>query len=240
MPVHGEHAGAARVRRERKLRSFWRHEQMAIQMVLASVQHHSFGKVGTTHAALRGQKQGTRTVQGEEHVLYHTAKFRTTPLPAGGRPAPLSEVAGWQVKVARHTGQLIDDLPYVQILDTPVPQMVDSAMDFFRRLDLPVAEQVIDVPFFSSFSSCPSRAALSEPQLVEQLVEVPTVLSVAVLQQRTAEQFIDCPVPGREGRARGGLQGLSQGQGSAAVSGGQHSSSGSWRRSRLPGTGLQF
>ena len=41
--------------------------------------------------------------------------------------------------MARHTGQLIDDLPYVQILDTPVPQMVDSAMDFFRRLDLPVA-----------------------------------------------------------------------------------------------------
>ena len=39
MPVHGEHASAARVRRERKMRSFWRHEQMAIQMVLASVQH---------------------------------------------------------------------------------------------------------------------------------------------------------------------------------------------------------
>ena len=35
MPVHGEHAGAARVRRERKMRSSWRHEQMAIQMVLA-------------------------------------------------------------------------------------------------------------------------------------------------------------------------------------------------------------
>ena len=98
---------------------------------LATVTHHSFGKVGTTHAALRGHKQGTRTVQGEEHELYHAAKFRTTPLPPGGRPAPLSEVAGWQVKVARHTGQLIDDLPYVQILDTPVPQMVDSAMDFF-------------------------------------------------------------------------------------------------------------
>ena len=218
MPVHGEHAGAARVRRERKLRSFWRHEQMAIQMVLASVQHHSFGKVGTTHAALRGQKQGTRTVQGEEHELYHTAKFRTTPLPAGGRPAPLSEVAGWQVKVARHTGQLIDDLPYVQILDTPVPQMVDSAMEFFRRLDLPVAEQVIDVPFSSSSSSCPTRATLPEPQLVEQLVEVPTVLSVAVLQQRTAEQF-GSPVPGRGGGARGGLQGFSQGQGSTAVCG---------------------
>ena len=93
--------GSARRRRERRLRSFWRHEQMAVQMVLATVTHHSFGKVGTTHAALRGQKQGTRTVQGEEHELYHTAKFRTTPLPAGGRPAPLPEVAGWQGRLGR-------------------------------------------------------------------------------------------------------------------------------------------
>ena len=54
MPVHGEHAGAARVRRERKMRSFWRHEQMAIQMVLASVQNHS-------HGVPRNQRTATRT-----------------------------------------------------------------------------------------------------------------------------------------------------------------------------------
>ena len=191
--------GSALRRRERRLRSFWRHEQMAIQMVLATVTHHSFGKVGTARAALRGQKQGTRTVQGEEHELHHTAKFRTTPLPSGGRPAPLSEVAGWQVKVARHTEQLIDDLPYVQILDAPVPQMVDSAMDFFRRLDLPVAEQVIDAPMISSSSSCPSRAALSEPLMVEQLVEVPTTVSYSSLHR----SGVDIPVPGGGGPSCG-------------------------------------
>ena len=150
---------------------------MAIQMALVTASHHSFGKVHGEDAAPRSQRTGTRAGEEEEYELHHTAKFRTTPPPAGGRPAPLSEVAGWQVKVARHTEQLIDDLPYVQILDAPVPQMVDSAMDFFRRLDLPVAEQVIDVPMISSSSSCPSRAALSEPQVVEQLVEVPTVLT---------------------------------------------------------------
>ena len=150
-------------------------------------------------------------MQGKEHELHHTAKFRTTPLPAGGRPAPLSEVAGWHVKVARHTEQLIDDLPYVQILDAPVPQMVDSAMDFFRRLDMPVPEQVIDVPMISS-SSCPSGAVLNEPQVVEQLVEVPTLLSVAVLQQRTAEQLAYIPVP----RGRG--QGFLAEQSSTAIS----------------------
>ena len=61
------------------------------------------------------------------------------------------------------------------------------------------------------------RAALSEPQLVEQLVEVPTVLSYSLLQQRTAEQTIDIAVPRRGGGARGDLQGLSQGQDSTAV-----------------------
>ena len=52
---------------------------------------------------------------------------------------------------------LADLPPLVQILDAPVPQVVGSAMDFFRCLDLPVAEQVTDVPMVSS-SSCSSRA----------------------------------------------------------------------------------
>ena len=47
--------GSAVRRRERRLRSFWRHEQMAIQMALAAVTHHSF-QVGTAHDALRSQK----------------------------------------------------------------------------------------------------------------------------------------------------------------------------------------
>ena len=105
---------------------------------------------------------------------------------------------------------MIDVSPYVQILDAPVPQVEDHALEFFRR-DLPVAEQVIDVPKISS-SSCPSRTVLNEPQVVEQLVEVPTLLSVAVLQQRTAEQLASIPVP----RGRG--QGFLPEQSSTAIS----------------------
>ena len=87
-------------------------------------------------------------------------------------------------------------------------------MDFFRLLDLLVADQVIEVPLVSS-SSCPLRAVLREPQFVEQLVEVPTVLSVAELQQRTAEQLVNIPVPrGRSGRR---LQGSLPGQVSTAA-----------------------
>ena len=79
--------------------------------------------------------------------------------------------------------------PFVQILDLPVPQMVDKVLEFFRLLDLPVAKQVIEVPKVSS-SSCPSRAVLGAPQVVEQLVEVPAIVSYSSLQQRSAEPAI--------------------------------------------------
>ena len=112
-----------------------------------------------------------------------------------------------------------------QILDVPVLQMVDQSVDVdtFFRLSLPaVAEQVIEVPKVS----CPShagRAALREPQLVEQLVEVPTELTLSLLQQRTAEQVVGTPVsPGRGRSARGGLPGSSHGQGSTAYCGSEN------------------
>ena len=63
MPLRGEHAGAARVRRERRMRSCWRHEQMSIQKVLATVQHHSYGT--------RGQPPGRE----ERDEKYCTATF---------------------------------------------------------------------------------------------------------------------------------------------------------------------
>ena len=138
-------------------------------------------------------------------------------LPRGRRPAPLSEVAGWQVKGARHSGkQLIDDLPSVQILDAPMPQMVGSVLDFFRSLDLPVAEQVLAVPKIS-FDCVPQRLVERRlPQMVEQLVEVPTVVSYSSLLQRTVEQTVDIPASRGRGR-RGGLQGFFPGQSTTAA-----------------------
>ena len=120
MPVHGEHAGAARVRRECKLRSFWRHEQMAIQMVLASVQHHS-------HGVPRNQRTATRTGREARDVLH--GQVPGAPLIHGDRPAPLSEVAGWQERVQRHCVEhLAEVYPVVQILgaDVPVPLLVEQ------------------------------------------------------------------------------------------------------------------
>ena len=59
---------------------------------------------------------------------------------------------------------------------------------------------------------------LRQPQMVEQLVHVPTVVSYSSLQQLTAEQIVDIPVPGRVGGGgRGGLQGSLPRQNSAAL-----------------------
>ena len=92
--------------------------------------------------------------------------------------------------------------PLVQILDLPVPQTVDNVTDALRILDLPMAEQVIEVPEISC-SPCPSRSPIPEPQSAEQLVEVPTVLSPTRIALQIAEQIVG--IPARRGRVQGSL-----------------------------------
>ena len=169
--------GSARRRKERRLSSWLRHEQQSIAAVLATVTHHSFHKVGTVGGVLRNQKTATRTGNGEEHETHFTAKIRKTPPPAGSQPAPLPEVADRQVCLERHVMEDLGSVcPFVQILDLPVPQMVDHVADALRILDLPMAEQVFEVPKISC-SPCLSRSLIPGPKSAEQLVEVPTVLS---------------------------------------------------------------
>ena len=158
------------------------------------------------------------------HEQNYTAKVRKPPTPqpelfsldeepGGGRPAPLSEVAGWQEKVERHfVEHLAEFATMVQILDALVPQMVgqDDVTDALRRMDLSIAEQVIEVPKFI-IDVIPSRSSVPDPQIVEQLMEVPTVLSPL----RIAEQIIGIPVPQGGGVQR--VQGLRPGQCPTAV-----------------------
>ena len=100
MSLHGEHTGTARRRRERRLRSFWRHEQMAIQMVLVTVQHYSYG-------APLGQITAIRTGEGGNEKHY-TADFWELELislfeegPGGVRPGSVTDPAP-QETVERH------------------------------------------------------------------------------------------------------------------------------------------
>ena len=81
--------------------------------------------------------------------------------------------------------------------------------DALRFLDRPLAEQ-IEVPKISC-SLCPSRSLIPEPQVAEQLVEVPTVLSPL----RIAEQIVGIPVPRGRGKRR--VQGSLPGQSATAT-----------------------
>ena len=90
--------------------------------------------------------------------------------------------------------------------------METQVVEVLQKIDTASVEQVIAVPMIS-LDRIPQRSAVRLPQKAEQLVEVPTVLSYALLQQRFAEQNIDIPVPHRRRR---GLQGFSSGQISAA------------------------
>ena len=59
----GRESGAGRRRRERRLRSAWRHEQLSVAMALAAAAHHSV----QPNATLRRQKTGTRASGEEVH-----------------------------------------------------------------------------------------------------------------------------------------------------------------------------
>ena len=210
-------AGAAKRRRVRRLRSRWRH--MSIACALAEALHHSSGcpvydrrvVEDAKHGAVRGQMTATRVREATGHAVF-TFDDEGKPV-AGERFRPMVKDLR---RIPVHVEEPSLDVPALQMVEQPVE------VDTFFRLCLPaVVEQVIEVPKLALPVCAVQRAALSEPQLVEQLVEVRTVLSYSLLQQQTAEQIIDFPVPGRGGGARGGLQGLPQGQGSTASAGEQ-------------------
>ena len=130
--------------------------------------------------------------EGEVREQHHSLLAQERPLP-GTRPAPLLEVLP-QVGAQRHTvDQIVDAVP--------VPLMVEQLVDVLQLFDalIPVAEQVIDVPKIF-VERIPPRTSVREPQLAEQLVEVPTIVSFSSLQ-RILEQTVDVPVP------RGGVRG---------------------------------
>ena len=179
---------------------------MSLAAALAAASHHS----AQPYAAPRGQTTGTTAREGEVREQYYGLRAPERPLP-GMRPAPLSEVLP-QVGLQRHTvEQRIVHTPYVQILDAPVPQMVEQLVDFFKDLDVEVPAQVIEVPKISH-DIIPQRSVDLVPQMAEQLVEVPTVLTPTRIALRIAEQIVSTPVP------RGRVQCFLPVQSSTAIS----------------------
>ena len=66
--------------------------------------------------------------------------------------------------VQRHTAlHIVDILPYVQILDVPMPQLGNQVVEFMQKLDTETSVQVIEAPKLSH-DSIPQRSAVCRPQ----------------------------------------------------------------------------
>ena len=188
---------------ERRLRAMLRHERMSVAMALAESTHHS------------AQRQKTARAGREARVALH-GHVPEAPLPHISWPPCLGEPRGPQDQDQLRTmEQAAAYAPMVQILDIPVPQLLDQLADVMRFFDTlqPVPEQAIEVPKIL-LDDVPVRTTVRDTQLVEQLVEVPTIISYSSLQ-RTTEQHVDIPVPRRGGR-HPGLQGFPPRQSSTA------------------------
>ena len=97
----------------------------------------------------------------------------------GTRPTGLVEPRVPQERIQQHTAeQMIESFVPVPVLDldAPVLHMVDQLVDVLKLLDTAIPEQVIAVPKISQ-DAIPQRTVLFEPQLPEQLVEVPTAVT---------------------------------------------------------------
>ena len=103
-----------------------------------------------------------------------------------------------------------------------MPQMGEQMPDvlqFFASFLPGFAEQVIEVPKIF-LDTTPQRLGdvLRQPQMWNSWWMCRLFVSYSSLQQHTAEQIVDIPVPGGDGgRGRGGLQGSLPRQNSAAV-----------------------
>ena len=192
---------AAQRRKQRRLRSWWRHEQQTVAAVLATFQHHSAPRGprtartgGRARVEVHGRVQEDALPQAAGAVYFEMDTGEDDgSAPAAARPAPLLEVLPQERVQQRTAEQIVDPVPVVPLLHDAAPQMVEQLVDFLTPLDFPVPEQVIDVPKIV----CPPRAArtvLGVPQTVEQLVEAPTIVSLIDVIRQPVEQPVDIPV----------------------------------------------
>ena len=127
------------------------------------------------------------------------------------------EVLPQVVRVLRRTVEQIGDVvPLVPALTDSMPQLVDQLVAVLARYDVPLADQVVEVPKVSCPARC-GRTVLCTSQTAEQLVEVPTILTPSFLRML---QNVDTPVAGRG--VQRGIQGFSQERSSTAFGGAEH------------------
>ena len=163
MDVEREGAGgtsSARRRRERRLRSMLRHERMAVAMALAEALHHSSGlrvMERAQHAALRGQKTGTRAgVAGPAPVTEYVA-----PAPA---VAPFSTPAVSYEAPAPVVG-FVSPAPSVTFAaPAPVIDYVAPAPSVAYAEPAPVFEYVAPAPVLEYIAPAPAVSVVAPSQ----------------------------------------------------------------------------
>ena len=126
--------------------------------------------------------------------MYYPMDVDDVPAARGSRPDRLSAVSGPQERVPRRIVEQFVDLPVVPLLHVPEPQTVDSVVEVLKILDksLPDVEQVIEVPKILQHTVL-QRSSLQEPQLAEQLVEVPTPSPALAPVPQTEHQLVEVP-----------------------------------------------
>ena len=164
MDASGQPTAAWR-RRQRRLRSWWRHEQQSIAAVLATVSHHSYPKVDTAKGALRGQTTATSTRPAPAEFF---ELFSEDGRPGELRPRSLLEPEP-QGRPEQHTGSGYE---LVLALAAPVLQAREEAVAYDFLHELPVLqEQMIVQEIPASAGVC--RA--TQPMDVEQVLDVPVL-----------------------------------------------------------------
>ena len=213
-------ADSALRRRQRRLCQCLRHERMTVAMALAEATHHK---------APRRQKPASAITvndapRGQKNAAAEYCELREVAPARGMRPAPLGEPRT-QERVQRRTVEhVVDSSLVVPSLHVPVPKMENQLVETYRHLDVLVLEQATEVPKISSSSRHPCRRrVLRVPQTAEQLVEVPTIVSLSFfvrLWGRTwTFQFLMVVAVGL---GREGLQSFSLRQNSTAFRGAEH------------------
>ena len=124
-------AGSARRRRERRLRSFLRHERMAVAMALAESTHHSAQRQKTARAGegeseMKYTAEDRRTTTPQEPGTQHFfLDDESVPELGGGRPDPVRD-PGPPVVGVRHDG-----VGFEILLDVRVPQLGRDQVEEF-------------------------------------------------------------------------------------------------------------
>ena len=121
-------------RRQRRLRSWWRHEQRIVAAALASATHQSAPRSGwpEQHNAPRGPTTGS-AMEVEVHEQYYAPRGQEQP-PLGVRPAPLPEVAGPQAAVT--VGYVAAVAPSLAVVLVSDKMHDDAAVQFLLQQSL--------------------------------------------------------------------------------------------------------